>query len=104
MIWGKRQGRFLYSWYSIYDSGSVCSLRFLHALWIKKRPDGTKANLCQHWNTASSKNEDEMREKLTKEYNLKSLATFPQIIIDGENIGGYSDLIDKYNNNLISFD
>ncbi len=49
-------------------------------------------------------NEDEMREKLTKEYNLKSLATFPQIIIDGENIGGYSDLIDKYNNNLISFD
>ncbi len=49
-------------------------------------------------------NEDEMREKLTKEYNLKSLATFPQIIIDGEDIGGYSDLIDKYNNNLISFD
>ncbi len=49
-------------------------------------------------------NEDEMRKKLTKDYNLKSLATFPQIIIDGVNIGGYSDLIDKYNNNLISFD
>ena len=49
-------------------------------------------------------NEDEMREKLTKEYNLPYLATFPQIIIDSKNIGGYSDLIEKFQNNEISFD
>lgn len=47
--------------------------------------------------------EDEAREELTKKWNLKSLATFPQIIIDGENIGGYSDLIAKYNNKEIGF-
>ena len=41
---------------------------------------------------------------LSKEYNLPSLATFPQIIIDGENIGGYSDLIEKYNSKEIRFD
>lgn len=49
-------------------------------------------------------NEDEMRLKLTKEYNLSSLATFPQIIIDGKNIGGYSDLVEKYNTKQITFD
>lgn len=49
-------------------------------------------------------NEEKMREELTKKYNLPTLATFPQIIIDGENIGGYSDLIDKYQNNQINFD
>ena len=49
-------------------------------------------------------NEDEMRLKLTKEYNLNSLATFPQIIIDGVNIGGYSDLVEKYNTKQITFD
>ena len=49
-------------------------------------------------------NEEEMRIKLSKEYNLPSLATFPQIIINGENIGGYSDLIEKYNSKQIRFD
>ena len=48
--------------------------------------------------------EDEKREELTKKYNLKQLATFPQIIIDGENIGGYTDLIEKYSSNQLSFD
>ena len=48
-------------------------------------------------------NEDEMRKKLTHKYNLTSLATFPQIIINGQNIGGYSDLIAKYENGQISF-
>ena len=48
-------------------------------------------------------NEEEMREFLTKKYNLSSLATFPQIIIDGVNIGGYSDMIEKYNNKEIVF-
>ena len=49
-------------------------------------------------------NEEEKREELTKKYNLKSLATFPQIIIDGKNIGGYSDMIEKYNSGEIVFD
>ena len=48
-------------------------------------------------------NEEEMREILTNKYNLPSLATFPQIIIDGKNIGGYSDMIEKYNNKEIVF-
>lgn len=49
-------------------------------------------------------NEDEMREKLTQMFNLKELATFPQIIIDGKNIGGYTDLIEKHSNKTISFE
>ena len=48
-------------------------------------------------------NEEEMREFLTKKFNLPSLATFPQIIIDGKNIGGYSDMIEKYNNKELVF-
>ena len=48
-------------------------------------------------------NEDEMREELTKKYNLKELATFPQIIIDGINIGGYSDMIEKHQSGELVF-
>ena len=47
--------------------------------------------------------EENKRIELTKKFNLKSLATFPQIIIDGVNIGGYSDLIEKYNSGQIKF-
>ena len=49
-------------------------------------------------------NEEKMRTKLKEKYNLPNLATFPQIIIDGKNIGGYSDLIEKYNQGQIVFD
>lgn len=49
-------------------------------------------------------NEDEKRGELTEKYHLKNLATFPQIIIDGVNIGGYSDLIEKYNSKQIVFE
>ena len=48
-------------------------------------------------------NDEEMRKKLSEKYNLESLATFPQIIIDNENIGGYSDLITKYQKGEIIF-
>ena len=48
--------------------------------------------------------EEKMREELTKKYNLKSLATFPQIIIDDINIGGYSDLRQKVESGEIKFD
>lgn len=48
--------------------------------------------------------EDNMRQELTERFNLKELATFPQIIIDGVNIGGYSDLVDKYDSGEISFE
>lgn len=47
--------------------------------------------------------EDKMREELSKKFNLSSLATFPQIVIDSKNIGGYSDLVEKYNSGQISF-
>lgn len=47
--------------------------------------------------------EENYREKLTKEFNLPELATFPQIVINGVHIGGYSDLIDKYGRGEISF-
>ena len=53
--------------------------------------------------TPCDDNEEEMRENLTKKYNLKSLATFPQIIIDGINIGGYSDLKQKIESGEIKF-
>ena len=48
--------------------------------------------------------EDEKRKELTKKFNLKELATFPQIVIDGKNIGGYTDLIEKYENKEICFE
>ena len=48
--------------------------------------------------------EEAMRDKLTEIFNLKSPATFPQIVIDGVDIGGYSDIIEKYENKLINFD
>ena len=48
-------------------------------------------------------NEEEMRKKLTDKFNLPHLATFPQIIIDGVNIGGYSDMIEKFNQGEIIF-
>ena len=53
---------------------------------------------------ACEDNEEEMRKKLTEKFNLKELATFPQIIIDGLHIGGFSDLISKFENKEISFD
>ena len=48
-------------------------------------------------------NEDDMREELTKKFNLNSLATFPQIIIDDKHIGGYSDLMAKIETGEIEF-
>ena len=47
--------------------------------------------------------EDEKRKELKDKFNLNELATFPQIIIDGKNIGGYSDLIEKYEAGEIVF-
>ena len=47
--------------------------------------------------------EDEMRKMLTAKYKLKTLATFPQIIVNGVNIGGYTDLISKYESGQVSF-
>ena len=47
--------------------------------------------------------EENKRKELTKKYNPKTLATFPQIIIDGINIGGYSDLKQKIESGEIVF-
>lgn len=38
-------------------------------------------------------NVKEMRCYLAKKYDIKGLVTLPQIIIDGQRIGGYTDLI-----------
>lgn len=48
--------------------------------------------------------EENWRDKLTQQFNLKSRATFPQIVIDSKYIGGFSDLIDKTANGEIVFD
>ena len=48
--------------------------------------------------------EEKMREELSEKYHLQSLATFPQIIIDGINIGGYTDLKQKVESGEIKFD
>ena len=48
-------------------------------------------------------NEEEMREELTKKFNLNYLATFPQIVIDDKHIGGYSDMMAKYEAGEIEF-
>ncbi len=45
--------------------------------------------------------EDNKRVELKEKFNLNELATFPQIVIDGVHIGGYSDLIAKYSNKEI---
>ena len=51
----------------------------------------------------SDDTEDETREELTRRFKLKSLATFPQIIINGKHIGGYSDLKARYEAGEIEF-
>lgn len=43
-------------------------------------------------------NEVQARDELTKKFKLNYSATFPQIEIDGKYIGGYSDLIEQYEN------
>ena len=47
--------------------------------------------------------EEEARIELMNKYSLKEPATFPQIVINGHNIGGYSELVEKYENKLIDF-
>lgn len=47
--------------------------------------------------------EDTWRKKLGEMYNIKGDVTVPQIIIDGKRIGGYTDLMEAYNNGEIKF-
>lgn len=45
-----------------------------------------------------SDNEDEMRRQLAMRFNLpNSMATVPQILINGKHIGGYTDLKELIN-------
>ncbi len=53
---------------------------------------------------ACEDDEDNKRVELKEKFGLKELATFPQIVIDNVHIGGYSDLIAKYENKEITFD
>lgn len=43
------------------------------------------------------------RKKLSEMYDIKGDVTVPQIIIDGKRVGGYTDLMEKYQNGSISF-
>lgn len=50
-----------------------------------------------------SQNEEEMRRKLAKRFNLKSeMATVPQILINGTYIGGYTDLKELINSGKLN--
>ena len=50
-----------------------------------------------------TKNETEMRQMLGEKYNIKGNVTVPQIIIDGQNIGGYTDMINLYSTGKLNF-
>lgn len=43
-------------------------------------------------------NEEEYRKKLGEYYDIQGKVTVPQIIIDGQRIGGYDDLMDFVSN------
>lgn len=51
-----------------------------------------------------TENEEEMRKKLGEQYDIKGYVTVPQIIIDGKNIGGYTDMINLYSTGELKFD
>ena len=51
-----------------------------------------------------TENEDVMRKELGEKYGIKGHVTVPQIIIDGKNIGGYTDMINLYSTGELSFD
>ena len=48
-------------------------------------------------------NEDEMRKQRGEKYCIEGDVTVPQIIINGERIGGYTDLIAAYDNGELPF-
>ncbi len=58
----------------------------------------------QYTNYDITENEDEMRKKIGEKYDLQGYVTVPQIIIDGKNIGGYTDMINLYSTGKLSFD
>lgn len=51
-----------------------------------------------------TENEEQMRAELGKKYNIKGQVTVPQIIIDGKNIGGYTDMIKLYSSGELKFE
>lgn len=48
-------------------------------------------------------NEEEEFRKLQKRFDIKGEVTAPQIIIDGNRIGGYSDLMELVSEDKITF-
>lgn len=49
-------------------------------------------------------NEEKMRKELGEKYQINGKVTVPQIIINGKNIGGYTDMINLYSSGELSFD
>lgn len=50
-----------------------------------------------------TKNETEMRKKLGEMYNIQGDVTVPQIIVDGNRLGGYTDMIALADKNALPF-
>ena len=47
--------------------------------------------------------EHQGRMMLAKKFNIKTEVTVPQIVINGEHIGGYTDMIEKFNKGELKF-
>ena len=62
--------------------------------------DEHNVNYTNHDITAD---EDEKRKELGKKYNIKGDVTVPQIFINGERIGGYTDMIKLYELGKLKF-
>ncbi len=50
-----------------------------------------------------TQNEEEIRKKIGEMYNITGRVTVPQIIINGKHIGGYSDMINLYEQGKLNF-
>ena len=58
----------------------------------------------EYKNNDITDNEEMMRAELGKRYGITERVTVPQIIIDGKNIGGYTDMINLYSTGKLKFD
>lgn len=70
--------------------------------FCRKAKDLLEDNYLDYFEYDISHDEENMREKLAKRFNLHDKATVPQIMINGKHIGGYSELKDIVNNGRLN--
>lgn len=70
--------------------------------FCRKAKDLLEDNYLDYFEYDISHDEDNMRAKLAKRFNLHDKATVPQIMINGKHIGGYSELKDIVNNGRLN--